>query len=84
MSPKTIKFLQYASIAWIWIFVLSVDVWIISLLIVARRLHDAINASVGIGIIAIPLFLLIATALTYVFFGLQKHREVDETRGGNP
>jgi len=78
MSPKTIQLLQYASLTWIWIFVLCVDGWIISLLIVAKRLHDAINASVAIGIIAIPLFLMIASALTYVFFGLQKHRRVDE------
>jgi len=78
MTSRTIQFLQYASIAWIWIFVLCVDGWIISLLIVARRLHDAINASVAIGIIAIPLFLGIASALTYVFFGLKKHRLVEE------
>ena len=74
MQNKTIRALQIASIAYIWIFVIAVDIWIISLLVVAKRLDDALNASVAIGILAIPLFLIIAIILTYVFVGLQKHR----------
>jgi hypothetical protein len=53
--------------------VIAVDVWILSLLRVAQQLNDSLNASVAIGIIAIPLFLTIASLLTYVFVGLQKH-----------
>ena len=71
MQKKTVRLLQIASIVYIWIFVLAVDIWIISLLRVANKLHDALNASVAIGIIAIPLFLAIAGILTYVFIGLQ-------------
>ncbi len=74
MQKKTIRILQIASLIWIWIFVLAVDIWILSLLRVAKHLHDALNASVAIGIVAIPLFLIIASILTYVFVGLQKHR----------
>jgi uncharacterized membrane protein (DUF485 family) len=77
MSKKTIRTLQIASITYIWIFVLAVDIWILSLLRVAKRLNDALNASVAIGIVAIPLFLIIASVLTYVFVGLQRH-EFDE------
>ena len=78
MQNKTIRILQIASIAYIWIFVIAVDIWIISLLVVAKRLDDALNASVAIGILAIPLFLTIAIILTYVFVGLQKHRLNDD------
>ncbi len=78
MRRKTIKGMQIASLVYIWIFVIAVDSWIISLLRVAQKLDDALNASVAIGIIAIPLFLTIASILTYVFVGLQKHRVEDE------
>lgn len=74
MNKKTIRILQVASIAFIWIFVIAIDAWILSLLRVAQQLQDALNASIAIGLIAIPLFLTIAGMLTYVFVGLQKHR----------
>lgn len=73
MSPRVIRILQIASITYIWIFVLAVDGWILSLLRVAKRLNDALNASVAIGLVAMPLFLIIASVLTYVFVGLQRH-----------
>jgi hypothetical protein len=78
MKRITIKGMQVASLIYIWIFVIAVDSWIISLLRVAQKLDDALNASVAIGIIAIPLFLTIASILTYVFVGLQKNRRKDE------
>jgi hypothetical protein len=74
MGKKVIRTLQIASIIYIWLFVLAVDIWILSLLRVAQKLNDAINASVAIGIVAIPLFLIIAIILTYVFVGLQRHQ----------
>ncbi len=74
MNKKTVRILQIASITYIWIFVIAVDTWILSLLRVAQQLQDALNASIAIGLIAIPLFLTIAGMLTYVFVGLQKHR----------
>jgi hypothetical protein len=80
MKRKTIRGMQIASLIYIWIFVIAVDSWIISLLRVAQKLDDALNASVAIGIVAIPLFLTIASILTYVFVGLQKHRLEDQTR----
>ena len=78
MKKKTIRVLQIASIIYIWIFVLVVDWWILSLLQVARELNDSLNASVAIGIIAIPLFLSIASILTFVFIGLQKNRDTND------
>jgi hypothetical protein len=79
VQKKRIRVLQIASLIWIWIFVIGVDIWILSLLRVAKNLNDALNASVAIGIVTIPLFLTIASILTYVFVGLQKHRTEDKT-----
>ena len=70
MQRKRVRLLQISSIIYIWIFVLAVDIWILSLLQVASKLNDSLNASVAIGIIAIPLFLMIASILTYVYIGL--------------
>lgn len=75
MKNKTIYFMQIFSIGLIWVFVISIDAWILSLLLVAHELNDALNASVAIGLIAIPLFLAIASMLTYVFVGLQKNQK---------
>ncbi|HUV14337.1 MAG TPA: hypothetical protein VMY18_11895 [Acidobacteriota bacterium] len=80
MTNKTIRIMQILSLAYIWVFVLAVDLWILSLLRVAQRLNDAINASVAIGILAIPLFIVIASILTYVFVSLQKHRDENGLR----
>ena len=72
MSKKTIFAFQVASVAGIWVFVLGVSTWIINLIRVADRLKDAETASVGISLVAIPVFLTGASVLTYVFIGLQR------------
>ena len=68
------RVLQIFSIIIMWIFVAAIDIWILSLVFVARELKDALNASVVIGIMAIVLFLCIASILTYVFIGLQRNQ----------
>lgn len=74
MKKITNHILQIASLIYIWIFVIAIDTWILSLLKVAHKRNDALNASIAIGMIAIPLFITIASILTYVYAGLQKHR----------
>ena len=66
--------LQVLSVALIWVFVLGVISWILHLLRLSQRLHDVPSASVGISIVAIPVFLTGAGVLTYVFIGLQRGR----------
>ena len=79
-TPRWIFALQIISVAMIWAFVLSISTWIINLLLLSQRLKDVPSASVGISIVAIPVFLTGASVLTYVFVGLQRgaHSE-DET-----
>jgi formate hydrogenlyase subunit 3/multisubunit Na+/H+ antiporter MnhD subunit len=75
MKNKVMFALQIASLMGIWIFVLGISTWIIQLIRVANRLQDAANASVGISLVAIPVFFTGAAVLTYVFIGLQRGRE---------
>lgn len=74
---KRIYVLQIASVSFIWVFVLSVAIWILNLIKVAHELNDALNASVAISIVAIPVFFILASVLTYVFVGLQKGKHND-------
>lgn len=79
-EPKWIFGLQVASVSMIWVFVLGISAWILHLLRLSRQLHDVPSASVGISIVAIPVFLTGASVLTYVFVGLRRGRDAsDET-----
>ena len=73
-STKTIFLLQIISISLIWIFALGITWWILRLLFISIKLQDAIDASVGISILVIPIFLTLASILTYVFIGLQMNK----------
>ena len=74
-TPGWIYALQVASVAVMWFFVLGISGWILHLLRLSYRLNDVPSASVGISIVAIPVFLAGAAVLTLVFVGLQKGRE---------
>ena len=71
-TPKWIFVLQVASVAMIWVFVISISVWIIHLLRLAQKWQDVPSASVGISIVAIPVFVSVALVLTYVFVGFRR------------
>ncbi len=73
-EPKWIFPLQVASVSAIWVFVLGISSWIVHLLMLSHRLHDVLSASVGISIVAIPVFVTGASVLTYVFVGLRRGR----------
>ncbi len=77
-EPRWIFLLQVGSVAMIWVFVLGISGWILHLLNLARELHDVPTASVGISIVAIPVFLTGASVLTYVFVGLRRGRETND------
>lgn len=74
-EPRWIEIMQVVSVALIWAFVLGISVWIINLLLLSQRLKDVPSASVGISIVAIPVFLTGAGVLTYVFVGLRRGRK---------
>ncbi len=72
MTSRVVFVFQVLSLVAIWIFVLGISTWIIHLILVANKLRDAETASVGISLVAIPVFLTGAAVLTYVFIGLQR------------
>ncbi len=76
-EPGWIWALQVVSVALIWAFVLGIGIWVINLLLLSHRLKDVPSASVGISIVAIPVFLTGAGVLTYVFVGLRRGRKPD-------
>ena len=81
-TPGWIYALQVASVAFIWVFVLSISAWILHLNRLSHRLNDMPSATVAISIVAIPVFITGAAVLTYVFVGLQRGaREVESEPG---
>lgn len=72
VQSKIIFYAQLLSVSLIWVFVIGISVWIVNLISLSLELHDVPGASVGISIVAIPVFVTLASILTYVFVGLQK------------
>jgi len=72
-----IQALQLASVAMIWVFAVSITVWILHLLLLSRRFYDVPSASIGISIVAIPVFLTGASVLTYAFLGIRRGASED-------
>lgn len=60
-----------------WIFVIGIAIWILNLISISVELNDAPGVTIGISIIAIPVFFTIASILTYVFVGFQKNKKSD-------
>ena len=77
LTPTFILFLQILSLSLIWLLVVSVIFWILNLISLSTYLHDAQNATLGISIVVMPVFILLAAVLTYVFVGLRKTRFKD-------
>lgn len=77
ITPTFILFLQILSISLIWLLVVSVIFWILNLISLSSYLHDAQNATLGISLVVMPVFILLAVVLTYVFVGLRKTRFKD-------
>jgi hypothetical protein len=72
IPSKLIFIAQVVSVSLIWVFVIGIGIWIVNLISLALELHDVPGASVGISVVAIPVFFTLAGILTYVFVGLQK------------
>ena len=75
MIRNVIFAIQLFTLLGIWVFSLGISLWIIHLIREANRLQDAATGSLAISVVAIPIFLMGASVLTYVFVGLQRERE---------
>jgi amino acid transporter len=72
MQKKIIAIAQLVSFLLMWIFVIAITIWIINLLTISIELNDVPGVSLGISIIAIPVFITLASILTYAYFGFKK------------
>jgi membrane protein implicated in regulation of membrane protease activity len=72
MQKKIIAIAQLVSFLLMWIFVIAITIWIINLLTISVELNDVPGVSLGISIIAIPVFVTLASILTYAYFGFKK------------
>jgi len=73
MKKKLIATAQLASFLLMWVFVIGITIWIINLITISVELHDVPGVSLGISIIAIPVFITLASILTYAYFGFKKN-----------
>jgi hypothetical protein len=71
---RGIQALQLLSIVLMWAFLGGAVTWMVNVVSVSRAQGDALTASVGISLVAVPVYTLVASVLTYVFIGLQRGR----------
>lgn len=83
-NPRTVWLVQLGILAGFWVFVLGLIIWISRLLMLSFELRDIPSASIGISLVAIPVFLLLLGLANYVFWGLRRGapREKASARGG--
>jgi len=70
VSDRLVRRLQWIWVAGAFLLVGGIIVWIIHLIVASWRLDDVIQASVGISIVAIPIFLVFMGVIFYVFWGV--------------
>jgi uncharacterized membrane protein YcjF (UPF0283 family) len=65
---------QLALLGTFCVFAGSVVLWISRLIYVSWQLEDVFSASIGIALVAIPIFLFLSVMVNYVFWGLHGGR----------
>jgi hypothetical protein len=56
------------------IFASLVVLWIFRLIYISWVLEDVFSASIGIALVAVPVFLFLLVMINYVFWGLRRGR----------
>ena len=67
---RTVRAIQWAMPAAAVVFLGGIITWIIHLIRTAWRLGDVPSASIGISLVAIPVFLTLLGVILYVFVGI--------------
>ncbi len=67
---KKVRMAQWAMAGLAVVFIGSIVTWISHLILTAWRLHDVPSASIGISLVAIPVFLVLLSVIISVFWGL--------------
>jgi hypothetical protein len=69
-SERLVRTLQWVWVAGFICLVLGIITWFIHLMRAALWLGDVPSAAIGIPLVAIPIFLALASVVFYVFWGL--------------
>ena len=69
-SERTVRAIQWAMAGAAVCFIGGIVIWITHLIRTAWRLGDGPSASIGISLVAIPVFLTLLGVILYVFRGL--------------
>ena len=69
-SPRVVRAIQWAMAGGAILFIGGIIAWIIHLIRTAWGLRDVPSASIGISLVAIPVFLTLLGVILYVFWGL--------------
>ena len=69
-SARTVRAIQWAMAGAAVLFIGGIVTWITHLIRTAWRLGDGPSASIGISLVAIPVFLTLLGVILYVFRGL--------------
>ena len=73
VSERLVRMLQWLWLGSAFLLVGGIIAWIIHLIVASWRLDDFIQASVGISIVAIPIFIVFMGVVFYVFWGVALH-----------
>lgn len=73
VSQRLVRILQWLWVAGAFFLVGGIIVWIIHLIGAAWSLGDVPSASIGISLVAIPIFLVFMGVIFYVFWGVAIH-----------
>ena len=73
VSERLVRTLQWLWLGGAFLLVGGIIVWIVHLIVASWRLDDVIQASVGISIVAIPIFVVFMGVVFYVFWGVAVH-----------
>ena len=70
ISPRVVRVLQWLWVGGAMLLIGGVVTWIVTLILAALRLEDVPSASIGISIVAIPIFLVFSGVIIYVFWNV--------------
>lgn len=73
VSDRLVRTLQWLWLSGAFLLVGSIIFWIVGLIAASWRLDDVVQASVGISLVAIPIFLVFMGVVFYVFWGVALH-----------
>lgn len=77
-DSKIVVFLQYLLPVSFTVAMAGIIAWVVSLMLLSRKLHDVPSASMGISIVAIPVFLVLLFVFWYVFLGIIRNQDEEE------